>query len=153
MIRESYAPAEWRTLQMSFFWIHLAVANADGKIDAKETEAFTTEMKRWVQSSEPLVRELVLTFSMEVKDVLREFALDGRGAPKGLSDAADILDRKATPSQARELKATLLLIGQKVASASGGGMFGLGQKISEQEKSALTLCLVALRATDLLSSS
>ena len=152
MIRESYTAAEWRTLQMSFFWIYLAIARADGKIDQKETEAFVSEMRKWLLSVDPLVREVTTTFTLEANGIANEVMLDGRSPVQGLLEVAEILDRKATPVQTKEFKGTLLLVGHRIAKASGGGVFGLGDKISPEERTVLQVLMVALRATSLLQT-
>ena len=152
MIRESYSAAEWRTLQMSFFWMYLAIARAEGKVDKKETEAFVSEMRKWILSIDPLVREVTTTFNMEASGIASEVLTDGRSPVQGLSEVAEILDRKATPEQTKEFKGTLLLVGHRIATASGGGVFGLGDKISPEERTVLQVLMVALRATSVFQT-
>ena len=146
MFRESYTMEEWRTLQFAPIWVFTAVASADRKIDEKEAGALAKELSEWAQFKEPLVQEVLLSVVNDVANVMAQYHTDSRGVMAGLKDVADLLDRKATQEQAKKFKGAMLLIGNNIAQASGGGIFGTGDKISTEEKSALALIMMALRA-------
>ncbi len=70
-------------------------------------------------------------------ELQRLYSEDSRASREGLAQVAEILKAKATPEQARGFKEAMLLIGEKVAMASGSGLLGLGRKVSDAEKAAL----------------
>ena len=120
MFRESYTAQEWRTLQFAPHWVFTAVASIDGGPNEKKVAAFVKEVSEWAQFKEPLVQEVLLSIFFDVVNVLEQYNADSRDLVDGLKDVADLLDRKATPDQAKHFKGSMLLIGRHVAEASGG---------------------------------
>jgi hypothetical protein len=147
MLREAYHVDEWRTLQFAPLWVFGAVAGADGKVDEKELEALLKEISQWPLFKEPLVQETLLTLSQDFMNLMAHYKADSRNVLTGLKDVADLLDRKATQEQAKNFKGAMLLIGRNTAQASGGGFLGTGDKISSEEKGALAMVILTLRAT------
>jgi chorismate synthase len=146
MFRESYTVEEWRTLQFAPLWVFTAVAGADRNIDQKEAGALAKELSEWAQFKEPLVQEVLLSVARDLANVMTQYRTDSRDVMAGLKDVADLLDRKAMQEQVKNFKGALLLIGRNIAQASGGGPLGLGDKVSAEEKTALALIMMALRA-------
>ena len=145
MFRESYTVEEWRTLQFAPLWVFAAVAGADRKIDEKEAGALAKELSEWARFKEPLVQEVLLSVVNDIANVTPQYHTDSRDVMAGLQDVADLLDRKATQEQVKNFKGAMLPIGQNIAQASGGGVFGIGDKVSSEEKTALALIMMALR--------
>lgn len=146
MLKESFTTNEWHTLQFCPLWVFAAIAGADKKIDDKEAGALAKELSEWAQFNEPLAQEVLLTVGNDLSNVMSLFNKDSRDVMAGFRDVADLLDRKATPQQSKGFKGAMLLIGRNIAQASGGGIFGTGDKISTEEKNALALIMVTLRA-------
>jgi len=146
MYKESYTSSEWHTLQFGPLWVFAAVAGADKKIDDKEAGALAKELAEWAQFNEPLAQEVLLSVGNDLSNIMSLFNADTRDVMAGFRDVADLLDRKATPQQSKGFKGALLLIGRNIAQASGGGMFGTGDKMSNEEKNALALIMITLRA-------
>lgn len=143
----SFMSEEWRTLQFAPLWIFSLVAGADGSIDKKEIAALAKELQEAVLFKEPLARDVLLSVATNFADVMSQYQADSRNAVTGLRDVADLLDKKASSQQADNFKKAVLLIGRNVAEASGGGLLGLGKKMSDQETSALALAAVTLRVS------
>jgi predicted nucleotidyltransferase len=80
-----------------------------------------------------MVKEAQLKFDKKDLNSAKQAAVDT------LTEAVDILDRKATPEEAAEIKAWLYEISVKVADAAKeGGFLGFGgEKVSANEKKAL----------------
>lgn len=147
MLKESYTTSEWRTLQFCPLWVFAAVAGADKKIDDKEAGALAKELSEWAQFNEPLAQEVLLSLGTDLSNMMPLFNQDARDVMAGFRDVADLLDRKATAQQSKGFKGAMLLIGRNIAQSSGGGMFGTGDKMSTDEKNALALIMITLRAT------
>ena len=144
-LQASCTPAQWRTLQFGPLWVFHAVASADEKIDDQEVAALATELQEAELFKEPIVREVLTSVAGDLTNVMQLYKADTRTVVQGLQEIADILDQVATSEQAQNYKGAMLLIGRKVAEASGG-FLGLGSKISEKEKIALAGVALALRA-------
>lgn len=80
-----------------------------------------------------MAKQAQLKFEKNNVDVVKQTTFDA------LKQAALILDRKATPGEAAEIKAWLYDLGVKAANAAKeGGFLGFGgEKVSENEKVAL----------------
>ena len=143
----SFTSTEWLTLQFAPLWIFSAVAAADRNIDKKEIEALAKELQEAILYKEPLVRDVLVSVATDFSNIMSQYKTDPRNVTTGLQDVADLLDKKVTPQQAQNFKKAMLLIGRNVAEASGGGLLGMGKKMSDEETSALTLAAVALRVS------
>jgi hypothetical protein len=146
MYESSFTASEWRTLQFAPLWVFTAVAGADKKIDDKEMAAMSKELSEALLFKDLLAREVIVSVATDFENIMRLYNADSRDVLEGLKDTADILDRKADQDRIRGFKGALLLIARNIAEASGGGMFGMGEKVSKEEKTALVLVAMALRA-------
>jgi hypothetical protein len=146
MFRESYTAEEWRTLQFAPLWVFAAVASADGNIDEKKVGGLAKELSEWAQFKEPLVQEVLLSLGTDLASIMARYTADSRNVMVGLKDVADLLDKKSTPEQAKNFKGAMLLIGRNIAQASGDGLGGGFDTISQEGKTALALIVIALRA-------
>jgi hypothetical protein len=142
--KDSYTSKEWQTLQFAPLWVFTAVAAADQKIDEKEVEALTKEIKDAPLYKEPLVREILISLAFDLVNVMEQYKRDSRDVMSGLRDVASVLDKKATPEEANHFKRALLLIGGNVAKASGGGGILRRDPMSAEEKTALVMVALSL---------
>ena len=144
MYQELFTSDEWRTLQFSPLWVYNGVAAGDNNIDKKEIEALAKEMAEWAKWKEPLVQEVFLSVLNSIGTLMLQYRSDARDVLTGLREVSGLLDRKVTPEQAKALKSALFVVGHNVAKASGGGLFGLGDKVSDKEKAAIVVMMGAL---------
>lgn len=145
MYQEKFTAEEWFTLQFAPLWVFTFVGSADGKIDEKEFKAFASNVDGWAQFKEPLVQEVLLSLKQDFGNMLDKYRNDARKVDHALKEVADLLDKKVTPQQANMFKRAIIGIAADVAKASGGGFLGLGEKISTEEKNALTIAILLLR--------
>jgi hypothetical protein len=132
-------------LQFTPLWTFSAIAGAESGIDDKEKAALAKELAEAPLFKEALVREVLLALAGDLANQLRAYGADTRDVLKGLGDMADVLDRRATPEEAKNFKNAMLLIGRNIAQSSGGGFLGTGDKVSDREKAAFVLVAAAMR--------
>jgi hypothetical protein len=147
MFEDSYTAEEWQTLRFAPLWVFTAVAGMDSNIEVEEVAALAKEVAEAPLFKEPLVKEVLMSVGASFGDVLPAYHADSRDVLRGLKDVADILERRATPEQARAFKSSMLLIGRNVAESSGGGRIFHREKVSEKETAALVAAATAMRAT------
>lgn len=141
--REKFTHSEWRTLQFAPLWIFTLVAQIDGVTDKKEITALAKEIGDAPRYRNPLMREILLSLVQDGFDKIWDaYGEDSRSVDKGLSDVADLLDRKIDDETAEGFKLALLSIGKSVAEASAP-LFG--PAVSDKEKAALVVAAIALR--------
>ncbi len=144
MFQDTFTTEEWRTLQFAPLWMFTVVAGIDRDIDAKEMTGLAKELSEAVLYKEPLVKEVLLSVAGDLANVFPAYQADSRDVLGGLSNAADILERKATSEQAEGFKRAMLLLGKNIAEASGGSFFRR-EKIGKEEQAALLGATAALR--------
>lgn len=132
-------PAEWSTLTFAPFWVFNAVAGADGKLDHKELLALEEAIRRVELTDSPLLDEVLTQCRQDLDGMLTAWRADGRTFDVGLTRVRQILDQRVAMAEAEAFKKGLLTIGLRVANASGGGLFGLGARVSRSEREALAL--------------
>ena len=133
--RQKFTTKEWRTLQYAPFWVFRGVAEADDHVDDKEMAAVVKEIEEGDLYAEPLVNELFAGL-LEDSDIVARFKEDDRDMSTGLAQVAEILDRKAQSAHAVPFKQALLLVGRKVAEASGRENLG-ARSVSDEEELSL----------------
>ncbi len=154
-MQASFTSEEWRTLQRAPLWVLTIAGAADQNLDKKEVEAFLKELQEAALYKGELARELLLSLVSDFNAIFAEFMAYLKSQPDlmgSLGKIADILESKATPDEALKFKGAMILVGTKIAEASGGGLLGAGSKVSQQEKKALAALVVGLRAQGILSS-
>lgn len=145
----SFTSEEWQTLQRAPLWVLTVVGGSDRKVDKKELEAFVKEIQEASLYKGGLVREVLMSLVSGFNEIFKDFAAILGSQPDllaSLGEIADIIESKATPDEAQNFKGAMLLLGNKIAHASGGGLFGLGSKVSEIEKKGLAVLALGLRA-------
>ena len=138
----SYTAQEWRTLQFAPLWAFTAVAGADRNIDQEEMMALAKELAEAPLYKDPLTREVLMSVGANLQAIMTAYRDDSRDVLTGLSDVADVLDRKADADEAQAFKQSMLLIVKNVAEASGAKW---GDKFSNEEKAAAVLIAQAMR--------
>jgi hypothetical protein len=76
---------------------------------------------------------------------MQQYDRDSRDVLTGLRDVAYVLDESASPEQCDKFTRAMMIIGGQVAKASGKGIFGRKNAVSDEEKAALLLITAALR--------
>ena len=140
-IKDGFSSKEWQTLEFSPFWVLGAMGTADGKLEEKEVEAFKKELADAPFYKDELVREVMLAIVMSLADVMAAYKADPRKVQEGLSDLANVLEKKS-PEHAEAFKKVMLSIAVKVAGAEGKGK----DHISQEEKVAFALLASMMRA-------
>jgi len=143
-IRDGFTSDEWQLLQFAPLWVFGAVAAIDNNIDDKEKTALAKALMESALFKNDLAREVLSSLAVGIAKVMPAWAADSRTAIDGLAEVADLLDAKAK-NDAEGFKRSLLLIGRNIAEASGGGIFGLGSKTSDDEMKAMIGCAAQLR--------
>ncbi|MCP8462588.1 hypothetical protein NK553_01350 [Pseudomonas sp. ZM23] len=135
---------EWRQLREAPVAVFCMVASADGKIDAKEAEAFGKLFKESGKYPSVLMQRVMAELSPDTpqgRDVLMNFLQrfitpDQFNRVQYFARINSLLAQRASEGDAAAFKADLLAFGKAVAESSGG-FFGFGSKISKDEKKVL----------------
>lgn len=133
---------DYQTLQFSPFWVFSAIAQADGKVDKKEVAAFAKLVSEAELFTHPFVREVMKSISTDFNSTWVAYRSDSRAVAEALEEVAGILDANLDSQDAMHFKRALLGIAIQIAEASGG-ILGLGQKASKEEK--LTFAFIAIQ--------
>jgi hypothetical protein len=145
---------DWLTLIYSPFWVFVAVAGADGKMDAKEVDALHAVLEGAEAGGSQLLSDVLAACAEDPEAAFDAFRTDGRTVDDGLAQVRQVLDRELGEDRALDFKRGLLSLGVHFAQASGGGMLGFGSKVSPEERSSLALLVgfLGLPAEELPSS-
>lgn len=135
--------SELEKLQKSPFLIFFIVAAADGKVDKKEVEAFIKILSTPEILKNELMAYLISNVGSKIPNIISEMAIGQKDYIGELTALKEVIDTKLGAEHANNFKITLLKIGKKIAESSGG-FFGLGSKISKEEKTALAGIAVCL---------
>jgi hypothetical protein len=142
--KHSFSSSDFKTLQFAPFWAFSAVASADGKVDEKEVKEYLSMVLGAQGFVHFLTREIVGSIARDYKNLWDSYVADPRSIEAGFTDVRRILETSVSREDALGFKKSLVAIGARVASASGGGFLGIGEKVSEQERVALTFVAVTL---------
>lgn len=140
-----FLASEWKTLQFAVLWVFGAVATADGKVDKWEVEALSKEASQAHLYKEPLARDVLLSLFIDFENNFNLLRRDSRNVVQGLTEVANILDRKVSPQVAYDFKGAILMIGFNVSESTGRGFLGLGQKSLDQKHKALDAVAIIMR--------
>ena len=140
MYKDSFTTEQWRTLQFAPFWVLGAIGTSDGRPDRKEFEKeFAALAKEIAEASlykDTLVKEVLQSVGDDLAAIVPAFAADTRDVLHGLRDVATVLDG-AGEEHAAAFKRVMLIIGMKIAEATGSGFHR--HKASKKEEQALVL--------------
>lgn len=126
------------------FWVFMAVAEADGKIDKKERNRF----RALLEESDSFDTDWMKKALAKAKDRHDEILAKIEGDPSRVKDelqaVADHAEKQLSAEEAHAFKHDLLSLGKTIAEASGG-VLGFGDRIDDSEKEALSLLIKLLR--------
>lgn len=140
----TFEAAEWRTLQFAPLWVFSTTAGADNVIDEREVAALSQELAEAGLYRNDLARTVLYSLAENLEAAMAAYAADPRDTLGGLSEVADLLERKVPAAEADGFKQALIAIGLSICHASGGG-FGV-DPMSDEERLAVLLIAGALRA-------
>jgi len=130
------SPYEWRTLQFSVLWTFEAVAASDDKIDKTERRTLAEAVARPRPKACPFVQKIWSSLHQDFDKLQEDYLADERELRQGLTQTMTLLKQRATPSDGKEFRASLLRLGREIAACSGG-FLGFGEMVSDKEKATL----------------
>jgi hypothetical protein len=138
-MKERFTQEEWQLLKILPFQVFVLVAGADGRIDKEEVAQLQKDLRDAPFYKDVLHRELFVDIlSSDINALIKE-AADATKLAERAGKMKAILKQKLTPEEYQRFVGSMFINGLKVARASGGGILGLGDKVSEEEKRALTM--------------
>lgn len=146
-LKEHVTAEEWQLLSNAPALVFLAVASADGNVDKKEKESFARLMQEIATTGSGLLQDIVVNGNMDFIGILQGMAEQSLDLPQQIHEIGKIVDRHCGKDEAFNFKMALWGMGKEVAQASGGGMLGLGKKISKEEETVLAGIGVVLGIT------
>jgi hypothetical protein len=138
-MKEKFTQEEWELLKLLPFHVFVMVAGADRKIDEDEVAQLNEHLRTAPFYKDPLHRELFVDILTSDVNALVEKAIDPSKLLERANQIKAILRQKLTLDEYQRFVASMFIDGLKVARASGGGFLGRGDKVSEEEKLALTM--------------
>lgn len=137
-MKEKFSPAEWEFLKLLPFQIFVMVAGADSKIDKEEVERLNEDLRTAPYYKDPLHRELFVDLLTSDGNVLVKEVLDASKFLDRMNQMKALLKDRLTPDEYQRFVASMFVCGLNIARASGGGFLGRGDKVSSEEKIALS---------------
>jgi len=138
-MREKFTQKEWELLKLLPFHVFVLVAGADQKIDEAEVAQLNEDLRTAPLYKDPLHRELFVDILTSDINALVKKAMDISKLVERANQMKTILKEKLTSEEYQRFVGSMFINGLKIARASGGGLLGLGDKVSEEEKRALLL--------------
>jgi len=136
-MKEKFSQEEWELLKLLPFQVFIMVAGADGRIDKEEVAQLQKDFRDAPFYKDALHKELFIDIlSSDINALIREAGNVTKLLERS-SQMKAILKQKLTPEEYQRFLGSMFMNGVKVARASGGGILGLGDKVSEEEKRAL----------------
>jgi len=139
--RYSLTKDEWETVQLSPLWTFKLVSEVDGISDRLERQALVAMLGNSQIFDSFLLREACGAVARDLENAICRQAEDPRSLEEGLCQVGRMVDGALSPSDAEEFKKDLIALGVMISKASGGGVFGGGDKMSQIEAGAL--CFMA----------
>jgi len=141
-MKEKFTLEEWELLKLLPFQVFVLVAGADEKVDEKEVAQLQKDLRDAPYYKDPLHRELFVDILSSDLNALIKEAMDLSKFVERANQMKATLKEKLTPDEYQRFVGSMFINGLKVARASGGGVLGLGDKVSEEEKRGLFLFAV-----------
>jgi hypothetical protein len=116
--RTQYTSDEWYTLQCAPVWVFALVAGIDGTIDKKELESFAQNIAELASRNVGFSKEIYQSIISDINQVMN-CKSNGEAALKGLITVNHLL-KKINETDATLYKQSLIVLGNRVAEASGG---------------------------------
>jgi hypothetical protein len=118
--------------------VFLLVAAADGGIDRKEILSFGATLQKQRGGQSVVFSRILQITTANFEAFLNEIASSGVSVPEQLLQVGLLLQSGKIPREdALVVARQLCELGTAIASASGGGLFGFGSKISKEEAKVL----------------
>jgi hypothetical protein len=117
--------------------IFFVTAAADDHVDDAEWDRFLRIMSDYNDYQSELFHRAVNAMRPRINQYFAYLSSPEFDAQESLEQISSTLDENYGETEARQFKTTLLDLGKKIAEASGG-FLGFGEKISEEEITALT---------------
>jgi hypothetical protein len=136
-MKEKFTQKEWELLKLLPFHVFVMVAGADNEIDDKEIAQLNEDLRTAPYYKDPLHRELFVDILTSDLNALIRKAMDPSKLLERVNEAKAVLKEKLTSHEYQRFVASMYINGLKVARASGGGLLGRGDKVSDEEKLAL----------------
>jgi hypothetical protein len=137
-MKEKFSEAEWELLKLLPFHVFVMVAAADSKIDDKEVARMNEDLKTAPYYKDPLHKELFVDILSSDVNALIQEAMDPSKLLERANQIKAILKDRLTLDEYQRFVASMFICGLNVARASGGGFLGRGDKVSDEEKLALS---------------
>jgi tellurite resistance protein len=137
------ATGEMDALVDAFYAVLVLVAAADGEVDPKEEKRFAELLAAAAQTTDPL-RTVVETARANVPGPNRFPKLSRADALDRVRAGVKVAEDKFDADSADRFKEGLLKMGRAIAEASGGTLFGLGKRKSQEEEDALVVLAACL---------
>lgn len=138
---------EFKKLKQAPFLIYFLVASADGEIDKKEMLQFMEVLSNPESHTNPIFSKIINIVTNDIDAIVTEMKQQPINYIEELSHLKDIVNNNLPEHDANNFKLTLLLLGKKIAEASGG-FLGFGDKISREELAALQTIAACLEIKD-----
>lgn len=139
--RYSLTKDEWETVQLSPLWTFKLVSEIDGTADRQEHQTLVAMLANSQVFDSFLLREACGAVARDLERSVSRQAEDPRSLEEALCEVGRVIDAALSPSDAEEFKRDLIALGVTISRASGGGVFGGGDKMSQIE--ARALCFMA----------
>jgi hypothetical protein len=126
---------QWTAIAAAPVIVFMLVAAADGKVDAKELSAFGKQLTDSLATGSRVMKGAVTRAAPNLAFLVEKLSESGVEGMAGLLIAArQMVDETVGKGEGHRFASALYKLGESVASASGGGFFGLGSKISAEER-------------------
>lgn len=139
--RYSMTKDEWDTVQLSPLWTFKLVSEIDGVSDRQEHQTLVAMLGNSQVFDSFLLREACGAVARDLESAVSRQVEDPRSLEEALCEVGRVVDGALSPSDAEEFKRDLIALGVTISRASGGGVFGGGDKMSQIE--ARALCFMA----------
>lgn len=127
--------SQWAAIAAAPVIVFMLVAAADGQVDAREVTAFGKKLTASLASPGRVMKGAVTRALPNLAFLTEKLAESGVERMAGLLVAArQMVDETVGRREGHRFASALYALGESVASASGGGFFGLGNKISAEER-------------------
>ena len=139
--RYSLTQEQWQAVQRAPLWTFKLVSEIDGNPDRQERQALIAMLNSGMLFDSFLLREACGAVARDVEAALSRHQEDPCSLEEAFCDVGRAVEAALSPSDAEEFKKDLVKLGVTIARASGGGLFGGADKMSEIE--ARALCFMA----------
>ena len=138
-MKSRFDPEEWTQLLLFPYVIFALIAGADRVIDKKERAQFQKELDEHCKAADPLQALLYEELKQADSEALLHQAKEPEHFQARIMGVRKILSTVLTLEEFTSFTCSMFATGLRVAQASGGGWFGLGDPVSPKERAALNL--------------